>query len=72
MGRKRIGGFVFEWYVGDHRPYHIHVYKDNVHLGRFDLEEQKPMKGLAMTRDLKRALTLGGFIDGKRIISIKE
>lgn len=64
MGRKRVGGFIFEWYIGDHRPYHVHVYKDNIHLGRFDLEAEKPMKDLRMTDALRRALILGGFIKG--------
>ena len=62
MGRKKIGGFVFEWYIGDHLPLHIHIYKDDFHLGRFDLETQKPMKDLKMTDKLKRALVMGGFL----------
>lgn len=66
MGRKRIGGFIFEWYIGDHRPFHIHVYQNNVPLGRFDLEKQKPMKELKMTDALRRALILGGFITGSK------
>lgn len=66
MGRKRIGGFIFEWYIGDHRPYHIHVYKDDVHLGRFDLEQQKPMKDLQMTNTLRQALIAGGFMRGEQ------
>lgn len=62
MGRKKIGGFIFEWYKGDHRPLHIHVYQEGVHLGRFDLESQKPMKELMMTKSLRVALTTGGFM----------
>lgn len=62
MGRKKIGGFVIEWYIGDHLPLHVHIYKDGLHLGRFDLESQKPMKGLIMTDKLKRALVMGGFL----------
>ena len=62
MGRKKIGGFVFEWYVGDHSPLHVHVYERGIHLGRFDLESQTPMKGLAMTDKLRRALIMAGFL----------
>ncbi len=62
MGRKKAGGFVFEWYVGDHLPLHVHVYRDYVHLGRFDLESQKPMKELEMTEKLRKALSEAGFL----------
>lgn len=62
MGRKKIGGFLMEWYKGDHRPLHVHIYQEGIHLGRFDLESQRPMKGLKMTRKLMRALTMAGFL----------
>jgi hypothetical protein len=25
MGKVRRGGYVFEWWIGDHAPRHIHV-----------------------------------------------
>ena len=66
MGRKKVGGFVFEWYIGDHRPLHVHVFKDGLQLGRFNLESQRPMKDLKMTRQLQNALILAGFMKEKK------
>ncbi len=62
MGRKKIGGYIIEWYKGDHAPLHVHIYEDDIHLGRFDIENQRPMKGLAMTERLKKALKTAGFM----------
>jgi hypothetical protein len=28
MGRARRGGYVIEWWIGDHYPKHVHVYRD--------------------------------------------
>ena len=43
MGRRKRGGFIFETYSGDHRPYHVHIYRDDEFVGRFDIENQIPM-----------------------------
>ena len=43
MGRKKRGGYIFETYAGDHPPYHVHVYKGDDFIGRFDIENQRPM-----------------------------
>ena len=29
MGKVRRGGYVFEWWIGDHPPRHIHVSDSN-------------------------------------------
>jgi hypothetical protein len=29
MGKLRRGGFVFVTWIGDHGPYHVHVYEDS-------------------------------------------
>lgn len=28
MGRIRRGGYIIEWWIGDHYPKHVHVFKD--------------------------------------------
>ena len=43
MGRRKRGGYIFETYAGDHPPYHVHVYKGDDFIGRFDIENQRPM-----------------------------
>src|SRR5439155_21713618 len=44
MGRIRRGGYIFEWWVGDHPPRHIHVSDDNGKiLGRVRLDPIEPV-----------------------------
>ena len=49
MGRKKRGGYVFETYAGDRRPYHVHIYRGDEFVGRFDIENQ-----IAMDDELPR------------------
>lgn len=63
MGEKRVGGFIFRSYTGDHQPLHIHVCDQNGHeLGRWNIEEQTPMDHLVVTRKLARALRAAGYL----------
>ena len=32
MGKIRRGGYILEWYIGDHVPRHIHVYDSKYRL----------------------------------------
>ena len=59
MGRKKRGGYVFETYAGDHRPYHVHIYKGDRFIGRFDVENQRPMDGELPALVLKYLEELG-------------
>src|SRR5262249_40779692 len=43
VGRKKRGGYIFETYSGDHRPYHVHIYHGTEYIGRFDIENQIAM-----------------------------
>ena len=61
MGRKKAGGYIFEWYKGDHEPFHIHIYEDDDFIGRFDIIGQKPMGGWVLTSKIKKALKQVGF-----------
>ena len=29
MGKVRRGGYMFIWWIGDHRPRHVHVFDKN-------------------------------------------
>jgi hypothetical protein len=61
MGRVRRGGYIFLWWIGDHKPRHVHVYtKDSELITRINLETMEPMdipkverKILEIIRDLK-------------------
>jgi hypothetical protein len=45
MSKIRRGGFIFITWIGDHSPYHVHVYKDERLIVKWDLENNVAMKG---------------------------
>jgi len=45
MGKVKRGGYVFITWKGDHPPRHIHVYRDGVLVGKWDLDKREPMRG---------------------------
>ena len=38
MTRIRRGSYIFVTWVGDHSPYHVHVYRDDELVLKWDLE----------------------------------
>lgn len=52
MGKYRRGGYVFITWIGDHSPRHVHVYRDGKLIVKWDLDNQRPMKGEATRRIL--------------------
>ncbi|HQZ37421.1 MAG TPA: hypothetical protein PLH72_00175 [Vicinamibacterales bacterium] len=52
MGKHRRGGYVFISWKGDHPPRHVHVYRAGRLVVKWDLGNQKPMKGAATRRIL--------------------
>jgi hypothetical protein len=68
MSRKKLRGYVFVSFKGDHRPYHVHIYKDKKEIGRWDIENQRPMENFEINSNLRSALVelkymLGGEAD---------
>jgi hypothetical protein len=53
VGKYRRGGYVFITWKGDHPPRHVHVYRDGKLIVKWDLDNQKPMKGSATRRILE-------------------
>jgi hypothetical protein len=53
VGKHRRGGYVFITWKGDHPPRHVHVYRDGRLIVKWDLDNQKPMKGAATRRILE-------------------
>jgi hypothetical protein len=47
MTRLRRGGYLFVAWKGDHSPYHVHVYRDERLVLKWDLESDRPMIGTA-------------------------
>lgn len=40
MSRIKRGGFIFETWVGDHKPKHVHVFKDGKYIAKVELDEE--------------------------------
>jgi hypothetical protein len=64
VGKKKLAGYIFITYKGDHRPFHVHITKNNRELGRWDIENQKPMDNFEIPGDLKDALIKLGYMLG--------
>ena len=64
MGKIRRGGYVFVTWTGDHTPRHVHVYRDGKLVVKWDLENQRAMKGKASRRvlDLLAELDTEGLL----------
>ncbi len=44
MGKVRRGGYMFIWWIGDHRRRHVHVFdKDDRLIARVNLETMQPI-----------------------------
>jgi hypothetical protein len=50
VGKHRRGGYVFVSWKGDHPPRHVHVYRDGRLVVKWDLDNEKPMRGQATRR----------------------
>ena len=50
MAKIRYGGYVFLSWKGDHNPHHVHVFLDGKLIVKWDLDNEKVMKGKASLR----------------------
>lgn len=66
MGRKRLAGYVFITYIGDHRPYHVHIREGKREIGRWDIENQVSLDSLEVTEKLRKALVKLGYASGDK------
>ena len=55
MGRVKRGGYLIEWWIGDHLPKHIHVYKDGKMIAKVQVPEMLVLRG-SVNRRLTRIL----------------
>ena len=53
MTRIRRGGYVFLTWVGDHPPRHVHVLRTERLIVKWNLEEHRPMHGIADPKVLR-------------------
>ena len=62
MGKIRRGGYILEWFIGDHAPRHIHVYDNKRRfIGRLDLDRMAGLEGwmpnhklISLVQDLRQ------------------
>jgi hypothetical protein len=52
LGKIRRGGYVFLSWKGDHPPQHVHVYRSGRLVLKWDLDNDRPMKGVVSKRVL--------------------
>ena len=45
MGRIKRGGYLIEWWMGDHTPKHVHVYKDGREVAKVRVPEMIVLTG---------------------------
>lgn len=45
MGRIRRGGYLIEWWMGDHSPKHVHVYNRGREVAKVRIPEMLVLKG---------------------------
>ena len=55
MGRERRGGYLIEWWLGDHWPKHVHVYKDGREVAKVSVPDLRVLSG-KMNNRLKKIL----------------
>lgn len=63
-GQGPGGGYVFIWWKGDHSPRHVHVYRDGKLVVKWDLDNNKAMRGNAPRRvtELIKELDAAGVL----------
>ena len=50
MGKIRRGNYIFVWFIGDHSPPHIHVYRNTSLVLKWDLTGNRAMAGAINAR----------------------
>lgn len=55
MGRIKRGGYLIEWWIGDHWPKHVHIYKDGKEIAKVEVPSQRVLTG-KLNRQIKKIL----------------
>ena len=64
MSKIKRGNYIFVTWSGDHSPFHVHVFKDRKLVVKWDLENNKAMKGCITNkiRDIIEELSKEGLL----------
>ncbi len=55
MGREKRGGYIIEWWMGDHQPKHVHIYKDGDFVAKVSVPQMRVLSG-RMSGKLRKIL----------------
>ena len=55
MGRLKRGGYLIEWWIGDHDPKHVHVYEDGKEVAKVKVPDLLVLQG-KMSGKLRKIL----------------
>lgn len=56
MGRVRRGGYIFDFWVGDHPPRHVHVLKDRKLMAKVELDDDLTVMEGKITRQIRKII----------------
>ena len=56
MGRLKRGGYIFEFWVGDHPPRHVHVLKDQRLIAKVELDGKLTLMEGKMSRRIRKII----------------
>ena len=56
MGRIRRGGYIFEYWIGDHPPRHVHIFKDRKFIAKVELDENLTVMNGYVSRHLREII----------------
>jgi len=55
MGREKRDGYIIEWWIGDHFPKHVHVYKDRRQVAKIVVPDMRVLSG-KVNRKLRKVI----------------
>ena len=56
MGRIRRGGYIFDFWIGDHPPRHVHVLKDGRLIAKVELDEKLTLMEGKINRRIRKII----------------
>ena len=45
MGRIKCGGYIIDWWIGDHYPKHVHIYRDGKEIAKIQIPQMILLTG---------------------------
>ena len=55
MGREKREGYIIEWWMGDHAPKHVHVYKNGKEIAKVVVPDMRVLTG-KLNRKLRKII----------------